>query len=253
MNSMKKKIMLIAGCSHTAGSEIDGTEDSKYNRLHSYGGILAEKMGYTPVNIAEPGSTNSTIARSVLQWFNTEYKPEEMDVFVVVGWTENIRMEVPTERVSWYDRHCTHWDWYPDTGRYYWRINMGWHGYDPEEKELIPRYHRFMAENERYLEIVTLNAVLQVQYFLKSLNVDYVMCSTMHLVTENTHTKFYISCVDQTKYMDFIDNDKSFYWYYRNLGYENPKAKYWHHDDTPHLLYAGMLHTFIERNKQCLL
>jgi len=67
MNSMKKKIMLIAGCSHTAGSEIDGTEDSKYNRLHSYGGILAEKMGYIPVNIAEPGSTNSTIARSVLQ------------------------------------------------------------------------------------------------------------------------------------------------------------------------------------------
>lgn len=246
---MKKKIMLIAGCSHTAGSEIDGTEDSTYNRLNSYGGVLANKMGYKPVNIAEPGATNSTISRSILQWFSSQYKPEEMEVFVVVGWTENIRMEVPTERISWYDRHCKYWDWYPTSSRYYWRINMGWEGGDPEEKELIPRYQRFMAENERYLEIVTLNAILQVQYFLKSLNVDYVMCNTMQLATENTHTKFYISCVDRTKYMDFMDNDKAFYWYYRNLGYVNPKAKYWHHDENPHFLYAGLLHNFIESNK----
>lgn len=246
---MKQKIMLISGCSHTAGSEIDGHEDSKYNRLHSYGGILAEKMGYAPINIAEPGATNSTIARAILQWFSSEYKQEEMEVFAVVGWTETTRMEVPTERISWYDKHCTHWDWYPDTSRYYWRINMGWEGGDPEEKELIPRYHRFMAENERYLEIVTLNAILQIQYFLKSKNINYVMCNTMHLATNNTHTKFYIDCVDRTKYMDFMDNDKSFYWYYKNLGFENPKAKYWHHGSIPHKLHADELYQFIERNK----
>ena len=246
---MKKRLMLIAGCSHTAGSEIDGNEDSEYNRLHSYGAVLAEKIGYQPVNIAEPGATNPTIARSIIQWFNTEYKPDEMDVFVVIGWTECIRMEVPTERISWYDRHCTNWDWFADTGRYYWRINMGWAGGDPEEKELIPRYHKFMAENERYLELVTINAVLQLQYFLKSMNVDYVMCNTMHLVSENTHTKFYIDCVDRTKYMDFMNNDRAFYWYYRNLGYENPKAKYWHHSSIPHKLHAEELYNFIERNK----
>ena len=92
--------MLIAGCSHTSGSEIDGSEDSPFNRSHSYGGVLAEKLGYKAINIAEPGSTNPTIARSILQWFDTEYKPEEMEVFVVVGWTEVTRMEVPTERIS---------------------------------------------------------------------------------------------------------------------------------------------------------
>ena len=31
----KEKILLIAGCSHAAGSEIDGDEDSQYNRDHS--------------------------------------------------------------------------------------------------------------------------------------------------------------------------------------------------------------------------
>ena len=69
----KEKIMLIAGCSHTAGSEINGLEDSVYNRQKSYGNQLAYKMGYTPVNIAEPGSTNPTIARSILQWFSEKY------------------------------------------------------------------------------------------------------------------------------------------------------------------------------------
>ena len=28
---MTEKILLIAGCSHTGGSEIDGSQDSKYN------------------------------------------------------------------------------------------------------------------------------------------------------------------------------------------------------------------------------
>ena len=40
----KEKILLIAGCSHAAGSEIDGKEDSKYNREHSYGALVAKKL-----------------------------------------------------------------------------------------------------------------------------------------------------------------------------------------------------------------
>jgi len=245
----KEKIMLIAGCSHTAGSEIDGNEDSNYNRMNSFGNILAQRMGYRPINMAEPGSTNSTISRGVLDWFKQNYDSNTMEVFVVVGWTESIRIEVPSEREHWYEKHCTNWDFFSETGRYYWRINMGWEGGDPEEKELIPRYHRFMAENERYLEIASLNSVLQTQYFLKSLNVDYVMCNTMHMTTLNKHTEFYIGCIDQTKYLNLLNSDKAFYWYYRNLGYENHKAKYWHHNEVPHQLYAQELHDFIESNK----
>jgi hypothetical protein len=248
---MKNKIALIAGCSHTSGSEIDGTQDSNYNRLHSYGAVLADMMGYKPVNMAEPGATNSTIARSILDWFKQKYNSETMDVFVIAGWTESTRMEVPSHRESWYEQHCPHWDFYSTTGRYYWRINIGWKGGDPEEKELITKYHKFMAENERYLEIASLNLVLQIQYFLKSLNIDYVMCNTMPMYTLTIHTKFYIDCVDKTKYFNILDSDRAFYWYYRKLGYENPKAKYWHHDEIPHKLYAEELKKFIEGTKQC--
>ena len=43
-----------------------------------------------------------------------------------------------------------------------------------------------------------------------------------------------------------MDNDQSFYTKYKNLGYTNPNAKYWHHDQTPHAMYADELHNFIE-------
>lgn len=239
--------MLIAGCSHTAGSEIDGSEDSSYNRQHSFGNQLASKMGYRPINMAEPGSTNPTIARSVLQWFKEEYNSFTMDVYVLIGWTESSRMEVPWHRLSHYHAHNPYGNYNPTTSTNYLRVNLGWGGTDPEEKELIPEYHRFMAMNETYLEIVSANAVLQLQYFLDSKNIDYLMCNTMHMFNPtNTHLDFYKSLVDATKYYKFDNNDDAFFWKYKNAGYENPKAKYWHHDEAPHRMFADELYNFIE-------
>jgi hypothetical protein len=59
---MKERVLLIAGCSHAAGSEIDGTEDSIYNRQHSFGNLLAEKLGRRPINIASSAANNQCIA-----------------------------------------------------------------------------------------------------------------------------------------------------------------------------------------------
>lgn len=243
--------MLIAGCSHTSGSEINGTEDSEYNRQHSYGNQLAYKLGYEPINFAEPGSTNPTIARSILEWFNTNYKPEEMKVFVLIGWTESTRMEVPWHNPAHYGAHCPYGDYYASSGSEYLRINMGWLGLNPEEKEIIPSYHTFIAQNEKYLEIISANAVLQLQYFLKMHKVDYTMCNVMHMFTSDKHLDFYTSLIDATKYMHVDDNDLSFYTRYKTAGYTNPKAKYWHHDEIPHRMYAEELFNFIGENK-CL-
>ena len=242
--------MLIAGCSHTAGSEIDGQEDSPYNRQKSYGNQLAEKMGYIPINIAEPGSTNPTITRAILEWFSKIYDPNEMEVFVMVGWTESTRMEIPWHRPTWYSAHCPFGDWASETSSNFLRINMGWTGSLPEEKLLIPEYHMFMAKNEKYLEILSANNVLQIQYFLKSKNIDYVMCNTIHMFgPRNRYIQFYIDQIDSNKYYNMKNPEESFYTKYKNLGYTNSKAKYWHHNETPHALYADELYNFIEANK----
>ena len=90
--------MLIAGCSHAAGSEINGLEDSVYNRQHSFGNLVAFNYGYRPINIAQNGMTNSGITRSILKWIEKFYDPSKMEVFVLVSWTESTRLEIPATR-----------------------------------------------------------------------------------------------------------------------------------------------------------
>jgi hypothetical protein len=46
-----------------------------------------------------------------------------------------------------------------------------------------------------------------------------------------------------------LENESAFYTKYKNLGYKNDKAKYWHHDEVPHQLYAAELIQFLESNK----
>lgn len=245
---MKQKIGLIAGCSHIAGSEIDGSMDSEYNRDNSFGSLLVKKLGYHPVSIAVNGSANSSIARSILRWFDENYDSETMDVFVVIGWTESSRLEVPAQdRPGDYHSGNPHIHWYDSAANSFYRLNFGWKGNSAYEKTMIPKYHEFMADNQLILENWTATNVLQIQYFLKSLNVPYIMCSTMHMFQPQEHfTSYLVNLIDETRYYNLqTGQDSSFYWKYRNLGYENSKAMYWHHDEEPHRLYAEELYKFI--------
>lgn len=247
---IKKKIMLIAGCSHVAGSEIDGTEDSLYNRDNSFGNVLAKTLGYEPYNIALNGATNSGIARSILHWFKNYYNPEEMDVGVVIGWTESTRVEVPSNRIAGYDASSKFPAWFDNTCKRFYRINLGYEGWDAEEKEITKYFHKFIVNNGSFMEMMTANWVLQLQYFLSMHQIKYVMCNTLHVFTlPNKHVEMYTDLIDKTKYMDWNNNENCFFWKYRNSGYDNPKAKYWHHNEVPHRLYAGELYNFIEANK----
>ena len=240
-----KKIMLIAGCSHASGSEIDGSGDSQYNRQNSYGNVLAGMMGYTPINIASSASANPTIARTVLEWFSSEYDSATMEVFPLISWTESSRIEIPSEHPTSYKDANLYADWYAPNDNSFMRINQGWTGGDPYEKRTIPFYHKFIATNLTYLEILSANIVLQLQYFFKSKQLNYAMCNTMHMFTRNHYTNFFLNQIDLTHYMDMDNSDLAFYWKYKNAGYENPKAQYWHHNEVPHTLYANELYKFI--------
>lgn len=247
-----EKIMLIAGCSHAAGSEIDGSEDSYENRQQSFGNQLAYKLGYSPINIGQTGGTNSSIARSILNWFDKFYKPESMEVFVLASWTESTRIEVPTDQIFWHEGGTNIPDWFDDSSKHFFRINLGYNGFTPKEKEVYAYFHKFIVDNLSMVEIMSATAVLSIEYFLKHLNVKYCMCNTMHMFTlPNNHVEFYTNLIDKSKYMNWDNNEEAFFWKYRNQGYINPKAKYWHHDATPHSLFAEELFRFIGENK-CL-
>ena len=242
--------MLIAGCSHAAGSEINGQEDSVYNRQHSFGALTARHLGYRPVSIAKNGMTNPGIARSILNWFLHNYDPEKMEVFVLVAWTESTRMEIHTGEMYGYNLSSKAADWYDKTADRYLRITFGWDGSTPEEKAIVPKYHRFMSENEKFLETFTMQLVLQLQFFFNSKNVKYLMCNSSHVFSkDSSHLVDYCKLVDNTKYFNMLQQDEAFYTKYKNLGYKNDKAKYWHHDEIPHKLYAEELIQFLEKTQ----
>jgi hypothetical protein len=236
------KICLIAGCSHTVGSEIDGSTDSPFNRSHSYGNLLAEKLGYKPVNIAVCGYTNSAIARSVLEWFS-EY--DTTDVFVLIGWTESSRIEAPFEYSMWHQEHNGKYcDWFSNSSTDFLQINIGYNGYPQREKDIQEDYKRFVINRTEYTEITSANLVLQLQYFLKYKKVDYIMCNTSHMFSASKHLKFYLNSIDKNCYYNYNSNDKSFYTKYSELGYTNPNATYGHHAAEPHRLYSEELYKF---------
>lgn len=242
---MKERIMLIAGSSDLVGAEIDGTEDSWYNRANCFGNLLAYKMSMRPINIAMAGSSNQTITRSVLEWFDDQYDEDKMELFVLIGWTESLRIEIPTKESYEWEKVNLSADWFSKSSKEYFRINMGYEG-QKRERKMIRYYQEFLANNDVLMQILSAKDILFLQYFLKSKKIDYLMCNTLYMFTDENHLKFYTDKIDQSCYYKMLENDQSFYLKYKNLGYVNPKAKYWHHDEIPHRLYADELYNFLQ-------
>ena len=241
--------MLIAGCSHAAGSEIDGTYDSDYNRKLSFGNQLADKLGYKPINIAITGATNSGIARSVIEWYNTSYK-EWMDLFVLVAWTDGIRLEAPSPRECYYDKSNPHVDWFGESCKDYFRVHIAeTFEKQNDERNLTLDYQGFAVRNENYVELQNANYILMSQYFLQSKKIPFLMVNSAFMFTRNHRSlKFYKSQFDETRYVNHSDNEESFYFRYKKAGYTNPKAKYRHHGKEAHADYAECLKDYIVEN-----
>lgn len=241
---MKTKLMLIAGSSDLVGAEIDGTDDSLYNRQHSFGNLLANKLDRLPMNIAMAGSTNEGISRNVLEWFDSQYDDTTMDVFVLVGWTESLRIEIPAGFDYPWETTNVSVDWFPTESKKYNRVNLGYDG-EKYERKTIRYYQEFLTNNDTYMEISSARGVLMLEYFFKTLKIEYLMCNTLNMFSKNRHCDFYTGKIDQASYYNMMDNDAAFYWKYKNLGYSNSKAKYWHHGEIPHQLYAEELYKFL--------
>jgi len=240
------KTMLISGCSHAAGSEIDGTQDSEYNRQHSFGNLVAKNLGYNPVNICQVGFTNSGIARSVIEYTLTQKKPD----FVLVAWTDSIRVEAPYYRATDYKLSNPAIDWYDESGNDYLRISMlNTNIAVEEEREQILDFQSFTIRNEYYTEINNMLHIINLQSFLKLNSIPYMMVNTNYMFQKMHSTiRYYFKLVDSLRYPNFDNNQANFYPKYKNLGYSNPKAKYYHHGLDAHLDYAKDIVEYINTN-----
>ena len=100
---MSEGTLISFGCSHTAGSEIDGLGDSDYNRQHSYGAYLAKKFDYDHMNFAICGGSNQRIFVLTTQVLKeilvggcnlVPYLREHHKYFFLIGWTSLNRTDL---------------------------------------------------------------------------------------------------------------------------------------------------------------
>jgi hypothetical protein len=244
--------LLIAGCSQAAGHEINGEQDCEYNRQHSFGNLLAQRLDREPVNVAQGGLSNAGIVRSVMTWFHEVHDPAD-DVAVLVAWSEACRLDIPQSPEVDYANPAA--DHYFNSHRDFLQVNISME-ITPEMNENEQRNilcaQRFMIEQQAYCEIQTMQNIMMLQNYFAARGVQYLMCSTMELYNANSlgrpnkWTRHYLPFVNTDVFMDFNDPDAWFYWHYRNAGYENPLAKYWHHDEEPHALYADKLYDYVK-------
>lgn len=243
---MSNKILLIAGCSNAAGYEIVNPEDSVNNRKLSFGNLLAKKLGRTPVNIAMGGLNNNGIVRSILYWFLRQYT--DQDVHVLVSWTESVRVDVPVlANYGPIPFENSGTDWACKQNNWFWYVNPGLQvqdHMDQNEAQSILDIQYTITEYPAMYEMHSWNSVLLLQNFFNARKVPYTMCNSMTMFTEPV-ARAYHSLVDYKYYFNAMDNSKSFYPYYRDLGHTNQSALYWHHGEEPHKLYADELYNFI--------
>lgn len=256
MKQLKEKVLLINGCSHAAGYEIDGNEvslDSVNNRQLSFGNKLAQFLQFRPINIATGGSTNSAIMRSTIEWIEENYKPDEMELTVLLAWTEPSRLEAPTMIKSG-ATHDEYADWKTKSHKNFLRINAG--ANLPKDsienidgvhsnQELYKIYQEFQIHADDFNKIETLNKVLMMQYYLSNKKIDYIFCdgsSTPYF--DRDYFDFYVKNIDAKYYHNFLSYENAFWQKYKRLGYKNENAKYFHHSAKAHQVYALELYNF---------
>lgn len=241
--------MLIAGCSHAAGAEIDGTIDSAFNRQRSFGNQLAVKFGYKPVNIAINGACNSGIQRSVIEWYNENYSPD-LNLFVLVCWTDSTRLETPFYRNVDIKQSNQSADWFSKSCEDYLRVNMFANGVvNEDERSVSLDVQNFIIRNEEMVEILNFQNVLSLQYYLQAYNIEYLMLNTNYVFAKRHRAlNWYLEQVDRLRYVYYDDPGEVFYHRYREAGYTNPKATYYHLGEDAHTHYANFLEKYILLN-----
>lgn len=245
--------MLIAGCSHAAGAEIDGKMSSVDNRQASFGNQLAKMMGHQPINIARNGSSNSAIHRSILNWFTLNQdlvQNQNNNLFVLVNWAESCRMEAPVPHsVGVNQDQCADWadPSFLDSVQVNAMTNP--HQVAADEKEQFLTTQRFLVYSEIYTEILTAKDALSLQYFFKAEGIRYLMTNSGVAFSNHNmkHLKPYLTKIDAKRYYMYRNNDYGFYEKYLTQGCLNPLANYGHHGADAHLSRATDLHNYIKQ------
>jgi hypothetical protein len=219
--------LLVAGCSHSAGSEIiEPWHHSCYEQ--AYGQYLANYFEFSEYkNISGPGFSNQWIYHQLTKFLEEQSNVEEW--FVVVGWTNACRLPVYCYETNSEIHLCPN------------QINLK-HFSKPIQKAYDHLYNT-MLPLQTSIELEH-SRILGMQMMLKQLNVPYLFFDAVATNHDQCSTKF----LDLSRYYRFGQLMDS-YWncYLTKFWDKNPR---WanHAPASYHKEWARNLIQFIEEN-----
>ena len=231
-----KKILLVNGCSHTAGSEIDtlGVAPHGYSPEKAFGAHLANAMGCDDyVNIAMPGGSNERITRTTIDWIGKYHKPADQ-LFVVIMWTGRDRFELYDDRNRIWLSLCPGVErsrWFADftyAVQQYFKFHMLVRTSD------VQTYSRLWAE------------VIMMQSYLKINHINYMFCNAYQGLPETLDYAGFRSQVDLAAYYQPFEDSTGFVQILTQQGFKTRAGDNVHFGEDGHRYWAGVLHAFIQ-------
>ena len=241
MELNSKNYLYAIGCSHMAGSEIAGdgiTAPLKTNTNNAWPGQIAEQQNLNYINHSVPGGSNEFIMRScidfVTKWIASGRQPEEL--FVVVGWTTNERLE---------------FEW--EGERYHWC-----NGTDPsffQKADGKPDFTNWFKYLQLYHTEYDFGLFKKITYmialnsFLKSVNVDHVQVNNCASIPKDSWKALDMQHLEHSFPNDvFYNKHESFIEKYNTDENKEHFTPWLHADKHIHTLYANEIIKFIEEN-----
>lgn len=205
--------LLVAGCSHSAGSEIVAPWHPQCPEK-AYGGHLKEILKFDDyVNIAGPGFSNQWIYHKTIEWLETVNDPTEW--FVVIGWTGASRIPVYCYEKNEVVHLCPN---HRDLKSFSKTIQDA---YDHLYKTMFSPMECLQFEHAR---------ILGLQMILKQLKIPYLFFDAVWPNHDQSPNKF----IDMDRYYLYNDKEETYWQYYqkhvwdRSIRWANHAPEDWH-------------------------
>ena len=234
--------ILICGCSHSAGSEIEGSGigEGNYNRNHSFGAQLARRLGVDYTNIALPGASNDYINRATTMWI-LENIPLAKKTLFLIHWTGSTRSEIFVDKMN----TGSYWDFVPyvsDKNVEHIHADHIAPIFPKEKQKSLTQLSRYLFDNEehweinRYLNIINLQTILELYEFPFIFRNAFQACATGIRYID------YFDKINTSRFAGFNDPKQSFFEHCLDAGFSIEGQQFWHHRIGAHEYWANHLY-----------
>ena len=243
---LKKKYnfdhILINGCSHSAGSEIEGSGigEGNYNREHCFGALLSKRLGVPYTNIALPGASNDYINRTTCMWILDNPTLIKKTLFLI-NWTGSNRSEIFFNEYT----GSTYWHFIPHVSdKSVGHIHTDHYApmFPEEMHRNLTVLSKYMFVNEEHWEINRYLNIINLQTILKSNNLNYIFKNGFQWCAAGERYNYYRDKIDNKKFIGFDNEEHSFFEHCLNEGFSIAGQQYYHHRQAAHEYWANRLY-----------